>query len=230
MLILLKSEAFQEDIYPDTLSGEPSLAADDWFSGVDAPLRLLKMESVYQTGSSSQPSRQREFTPANQSQPEPKSIPKVESKSPVQSNSTSKIASTAIPTEKPISSILRTPSELKKPSTPDLKKDRQLQQPEEPGLQPISKEIEKATKNDGPAIGTESNLPSGAGPTVNHTSIERTNIFVRRLTLSPRSNPFPLTQQFNDSSTLWKFSLRRLKTNRRESSCWKISKLSTLKL
>jgi len=171
LLTILKSEAFQEDIYPDTLSGEPSLVAEDWFSGVDAPLRLLKMETVYQTGSSGHPSRQREFTPVNQSQPETKAIPKVESKAPVQSDTTLKVASTAIPPEKPSPSILRTPSE-KKSSTPDLKKDHQIQQPEEPEPEPISKGIEKSANNKGPAIVAESNLPSGPRPTVNRTTIE----------------------------------------------------------
>ena len=172
MLNLLKSEAFQEDIYPDTLSGEPSLVADDWFSGVDGPLRLLKMETVYQTGSSGHPSRQRDFTPVNQSQPETKITPRVESKAPVQSDTTPKVASTAVPPEKPISSILRTPSE-KKSSTPDLKKDHQIQQPEEPEPEPISKGIEKSTNNSGPASAAEeSNLPSSPGPTVNRTTIE----------------------------------------------------------
>jgi len=159
-----RSEAFQEDIYPDTLSGEPSLVADDWFSGVDAPLRLLKMETVYQTGSSGHPSRQREFTPVNQSQPETKTIPKIESKAPVQSDTTPKVASTAIAPEKPISSILRTPSE--KESTPDRKKDHQIQQLEEPEPEPISKGIEKSTNDNGPSSAAEeSNLPSGPGRT-----------------------------------------------------------------
>jgi hypothetical protein len=171
LLNLLKSEAFQEDIYPDTLSGEPSLVADDWFSGVDAPLHLLKMETVYQTGSSGHPSRQREFTPVNQSQPETKTIPKIESKAPVQSDTTPKVVSTAIPPEKPISSILRTPSE-KKLSTPDLKKDHQIQQPEEPEPEPLSKGIEKSSNDNGPAIAAESNLSSGPGPTVNRTTNE----------------------------------------------------------
>lgn len=27
-----KSELYQDDIYPDTFSGEPSLTADEWFS------------------------------------------------------------------------------------------------------------------------------------------------------------------------------------------------------
>jgi len=172
VLNLLKSEAFQEDIYPDTLSGEPSLFADDWFSGVDAPLRLLKMETVYQTGSSGHPSRQREFTPVNQSQTETQTILKVESKAPVQSDTTPKVASTAVPPEKPVSSILRTPSELKKSSTPDVKKDHQIQQPEEPEPEPILKGMEKNTNNSGPSSAAEdSNLPSGPGPTVNRTTI-----------------------------------------------------------
>lgn len=176
MLILLQSEAFQEDIYPDTLSGEPSLVADDWFSGVDAPLRFLKMESVYRNGSSGHPSRQREFTPVNQSPPETKTIPKVESKAPVQSETTPKVASSTIASERSVPSVLRTPSELKRSPTPDLKKDRQIQLPEERESQPISKGIETTTKNDGPTIEAESKLPSGDGRTVNRIAIELTDI------------------------------------------------------
>jgi hypothetical protein len=58
-----QSEAFQDDIYPDTLSGEPSLTSDEWFAGGDAPLQLLSMESVFRHGVGGQPSRKRDFTP-----------------------------------------------------------------------------------------------------------------------------------------------------------------------
>ena len=59
-----QSEAFQEDIYPDTLSGEPSLTSGEWFSGHDASPRLVSMESVYRNESGAAP-RQRAFQPLN---------------------------------------------------------------------------------------------------------------------------------------------------------------------
>lgn len=38
-----KSEAFQDDIYPDTFSGEPSCTADEWLSGITQPPRLMSL-------------------------------------------------------------------------------------------------------------------------------------------------------------------------------------------
>ncbi|RYH24690.1 hypothetical protein EON65_16560 [archaeon] len=38
-----KSDGFQEDIFPDTFSGEPSHTADDWVSGSDQPPQLTKL-------------------------------------------------------------------------------------------------------------------------------------------------------------------------------------------
>ena len=38
-----KSEAFQEDIYPDTYSGEPSHSADEWLAGSDLPPKLMSL-------------------------------------------------------------------------------------------------------------------------------------------------------------------------------------------
>lgn len=36
MTVPRKSELFQEDLYPDTLSDEASLTADEWLAGEDA--------------------------------------------------------------------------------------------------------------------------------------------------------------------------------------------------
>mmetsp|Transcript_5219 Transcript_5219/g.13408 ORF Transcript_5219/g.13408 Transcript_5219/m.13408 type:complete len:284 (+) Transcript_5219:2-853(+) len=38
-----KSDAFQDDIFPDTFSGLPSLQADDWFAGANAPPNLVSL-------------------------------------------------------------------------------------------------------------------------------------------------------------------------------------------
>lgn len=38
-----KSEAFQEDIYPDTFSGEASCTADEWLSGITLPPKLMSL-------------------------------------------------------------------------------------------------------------------------------------------------------------------------------------------
>eukprot|EP00607_Mallomonas_marina_P009555 CAMPEP_0182418156 /NCGR_PEP_ID=MMETSP1167-20130531/2620_1 /TAXON_ID=2988 /ORGANISM="Mallomonas Sp, Strain CCMP3275" /LENGTH=427 /DNA_ID=CAMNT_0024592195 /DNA_START=286 /DNA_END=1569 /DNA_ORIENTATION=+ len=38
-----KSEAFQEDIFPDTFSGEPSHTAQEWLAGSDLPPRLMSL-------------------------------------------------------------------------------------------------------------------------------------------------------------------------------------------
>jgi hypothetical protein len=166
--MLLQSETFQEDIYPDTLSGEPSLEADDWFSGKDAPLSLLKMESVYQFGSGGQPSRQKQFTPLHQSQPETKAAPSLEQKASVQSESTPKAASTSMPIapEKLVSSFTRTPSEPKNPAVSDVQKDVEMQKPATIEAQPMPKDIEKAAKSDIAAVETERDSQSGSGPTV----------------------------------------------------------------
>lgn len=60
-----KSEAFQEDIFPDTFSGLPSLQADDWFAGANARPNLVSLDP-YSRGQkpkqSAQPSRS--FAPA----------------------------------------------------------------------------------------------------------------------------------------------------------------------
>jgi len=38
-----KSESFQEDLYPETYSGEPSHTAEEWFSGSDLPPRYVSL-------------------------------------------------------------------------------------------------------------------------------------------------------------------------------------------
>lgn len=38
-----KSDAFQDDIFPDTFSGVPSLQADDWLAGASAPPTLVSL-------------------------------------------------------------------------------------------------------------------------------------------------------------------------------------------
>lgn len=165
--MLLQSETFQEDIYPDTLSGEPSLEADDWFSGKDAPLRLLKMESVYQFGTGGQPSRQKQFTPLHQSQPETKAAPNLEQKASLQSESTPKAASTSMPTApEKLVSFTRTPSEPKNPAVSDVQKDVEMQKPTIIEAQPLPKAIEEATKSDIVAVETERDSQSGSGLTV----------------------------------------------------------------
>jgi hypothetical protein len=67
-----QSEVFQEDIYPDTLSGEPSQSSDDWFSGRNVPPQLLKMELVYRSGADGHLSRPRDFVPLDSSGSESK--------------------------------------------------------------------------------------------------------------------------------------------------------------
>ena len=66
----MQSDTFQEDIYPDTLSGDPSLTSAEWFSGHDAPPRVLKMELVYRGTCRGDSSRRREFAPLDPSEPE----------------------------------------------------------------------------------------------------------------------------------------------------------------
>ena len=42
-LVPRKSEAFQDDIYPDSFSGEASHTSDEWFAGSDQPPRLMSL-------------------------------------------------------------------------------------------------------------------------------------------------------------------------------------------
>jgi hypothetical protein len=65
---------FQEDIYPDTLSGEPSLSADEWFAGGDVGPKLVSMESIYKSGNA-QMIRQRQFVPQASPEPETRNVP-----------------------------------------------------------------------------------------------------------------------------------------------------------
>ena len=38
-----KSETFQDDLYPDTPSNEPSHSSDEWLAGSDLPPKLVSM-------------------------------------------------------------------------------------------------------------------------------------------------------------------------------------------
>lgn len=44
MTVPRKSELFQEDLYPDTLSDEASISAEDWISGADADPQLVSLK------------------------------------------------------------------------------------------------------------------------------------------------------------------------------------------
>lgn len=39
-----KSDMFQEDLYPDTVGPEPSVEADEWFQGKEAPPILISLK------------------------------------------------------------------------------------------------------------------------------------------------------------------------------------------
>jgi len=41
-----RSEAFQDDIYPDCISGEPALSANEWFAGNDREARKAPIRSI----------------------------------------------------------------------------------------------------------------------------------------------------------------------------------------
>jgi len=57
-----KSDMFQDDLFPDTLSGEPALTADAWFSGQNAEPKLMSLAPGFQA-----PSRPaQEFNPTKQ--------------------------------------------------------------------------------------------------------------------------------------------------------------------
>lgn len=47
-----KSDAFQDDIFPDTFAGIPAHSADEWFAGSDLP-PVLRSLNPAQSGSSS---------------------------------------------------------------------------------------------------------------------------------------------------------------------------------
>ncbi|XP_055609043.1 coronin-1C-A isoform X2 [Uranotaenia lowii] len=53
MIVPRKSELFQEDLYPDTLSDEAAVSAEDWISGVDAEPQLVSLKGGYVSQSQS---------------------------------------------------------------------------------------------------------------------------------------------------------------------------------
>ncbi|KAL0868078.1 hypothetical protein ABMA27_008717 [Loxostege sticticalis] len=50
MTVPRKSELFQEDLYPDTLSDEASLTADEWLAGEDAEPATMSLKGGYVSG------------------------------------------------------------------------------------------------------------------------------------------------------------------------------------
>jgi coronin-1B/1C/6 len=48
-----KSESFQEDLYPETYSGEPSHSVDEWFAGSDLPPRYVSLNPNSKSGGAS---------------------------------------------------------------------------------------------------------------------------------------------------------------------------------
>lgn len=48
-LWLPQSDLFQEDLYPDTIGPEPSVEADDWFQGKEAPPILISLKEGFST-------------------------------------------------------------------------------------------------------------------------------------------------------------------------------------
>ena len=46
-LFCWQAEIFQSDIFPDTFSGEPSLSADEWIEGKNAPPKTLSLEAIF---------------------------------------------------------------------------------------------------------------------------------------------------------------------------------------
>ncbi|CAO3577891.1 unnamed protein product [Absidia cylindrospora] len=55
-----KSDAFQSDIFPPTISDEPALTADEWFQGKDANPKLVDLEAGFTVKT------KKEFTPTAQ--------------------------------------------------------------------------------------------------------------------------------------------------------------------
>ncbi|KAK7938624.1 hypothetical protein WMY93_001950 [Mugilogobius chulae] len=47
MTVPRKSDLFQEDLYPDTVGPEPSVEADDWFAGKEAPPILISLKEGF---------------------------------------------------------------------------------------------------------------------------------------------------------------------------------------
>lgn len=44
-----QSDLFQEDLYPDTIGPEPSVEADEWFQGKEAPPILISLKEGFST-------------------------------------------------------------------------------------------------------------------------------------------------------------------------------------
>jgi len=63
-----KSDIFQDDLYPDTFSGEPSLTADEWASGANAEPKLQSLAPGFV-----QKERVQDFNPVVQAVEGPKS-------------------------------------------------------------------------------------------------------------------------------------------------------------
>lgn len=42
-----QSDLFQEDLYPDTIGPEPSVEADEWFQGKDAPPIMISLKDGF---------------------------------------------------------------------------------------------------------------------------------------------------------------------------------------
>lgn len=47
MTVPRKSDLFQEDLYPNTIGPEPSIEADDWFAGKEAPPNLISLKDGF---------------------------------------------------------------------------------------------------------------------------------------------------------------------------------------
>lgn len=47
MTVPRKSDLFQEDLYPDTVGPEPSVEADEWFAGKEAPPILISLKDGF---------------------------------------------------------------------------------------------------------------------------------------------------------------------------------------
>ena len=122
---------FQEDIYPDTLSGEPSLSANEWFAGKDAGPKLVSMESIYRSGNA-QTIHQRGFVPQASHEPAARSeqsevsAPKAASAAPDEPPSSTSPTST----KAPAFSGSKMPASSEKQYTKDERPQKQAQIPE----------------------------------------------------------------------------------------------------
>jgi coronin-1B/1C/6 len=45
--MLIKSDVFQSDLYPDTVSDQPALTAAEWFGGKTANPKTMSLEKGY---------------------------------------------------------------------------------------------------------------------------------------------------------------------------------------